>query len=293
MVRVLKQEDWFHADGFPIAVLRRDPQEPFGLHSHEFTELVVVTGGTGLHVTGQETWTLAAGDVFVIGGERPHDYQDMHRLALINILYDPVRLRLDLRDLPAVAGYHALFTLEPAWRRRHQFRSRLRLTPKELGVVVALLDDLEAELRVRAPGFGFQSNALFMQVIGFLARCYGGSKGADSHALLRIAEAISFLEGRYAEPIGLEELASIAHMSARSFARAFRAAMGSSPIAYLLQLRINKAADLLRHGEGTITDVAYRVGFGDSNYFTRQFHKLVGVSPRDYRRQHGISPDRS
>ena len=37
----LKRKDWFHADGFPIAVERREPQEPFGLHSHEFTEIVM------------------------------------------------------------------------------------------------------------------------------------------------------------------------------------------------------------------------------------------------------------
>ena len=52
MIRTLRKEDWFHSDGFPIVVARRDPQEPFGLHAHEFSEIVIITGGTGLHVTG-------------------------------------------------------------------------------------------------------------------------------------------------------------------------------------------------------------------------------------------------
>jgi AraC family L-rhamnose operon transcriptional activator RhaR/AraC family L-rhamnose operon regulatory protein RhaS len=285
MVRTLRKEDWFHSDGFPIAVARRDPQEPFGLHSHEFSEVVVITGGRGLHVSGRESWPLAVGDVFVIGGARPHDYRDMDSLRLINVLFDPVHLRMELVDLPSLAGYRALFALEPAWRKRHQFQSRLRLSPKDLTFVIGLIDQLEDELRTRAAGFGFIATALFMQLVGYLSRCYSLSKSPDSRALLRIAEAISHLETHYQEPIDLDDLARISHTSRRSFIRAFRAAMRSSPIAYLIQLRINRAADLLRRSDRSITDIAYHVGFDDSNYFTRQFHKVIGVSPRIYRRQ--------
>jgi len=286
MLRTLRKEDWFHPDGFPIVVARRDPQEPFGLHAHEFSEIVIITGGTGLHVTGSESWPLAAGDVFVIGGSRPHDYRDIHGLRLINILFDPAELRMDLRDLPSLAGFHALVTLEPAWRQRHRFKSRLHLLPKDLGIVVGIVDQLDEELQARGPGFAFLAAALYMQLIGFLSRCYSRSRNPDSRALLRLAEAISYVETHFEEPIDLDELAGTAHMSKRNFIRAFRAAMGSSPIAYLIQLRINRAADLLRQGERSITDIAFDVGFSESNYFTRQFRKLIGVSPRVYRRQH-------
>ena len=78
-MQILKNEDWFHEDGFPIAVERRDPQEAFGIHTHEFSEIVVVTGGEGLHVTGEDSWPLTTGDVFVIGGSRPHDYLNTNR----------------------------------------------------------------------------------------------------------------------------------------------------------------------------------------------------------------------
>ena len=293
MIRTLRKEDWFHADGFPIVVARRDPQEPFGLHAHEFSEIVIITGGTGLHVTGRESWPLAAGDVFVIGGSRPHDYRDIHGLKLINVLFDPSELRMDQRDLPSLPGYHALFTLEPAWRQRHRFKSRLHLSPKDLGIVAGIVDQLDEELQARAPGFAFLAISLYMQLIGYLARCYGRSKNPDSRALLRLAEAISYLETHIEEPIDLDKISKTAHMSKRSFIRAFRAAMGSSPIAYLIQLRINRAADMLRHGDQSITDIAFDVGFSESNYFTRQFRKLLGVSPRTYRRQHAYAREHS
>lgn len=285
MHQILKTSEWFHTDGFPIAVERRNPQEPFGLHAHEFSELVVVTGGKGLHVTGAESWPLAAGDVFVISGNRPHHYDQMQNLCLINILFQPKKLQMELADLPSLAGYHALFTLEPAWRKRHQFKSRLHLSPQELGIVTGLVDQLDQELKHRASGFAFMATALFMQIVGYLSRCYGQSRNPDSRALLRIAETITHLETNYDKPINLDDLARKSGMSKRSFLRTFRAATGYTPIAYLIQLRINRAINLLRSSSESITEIAFKVGFSDSNYFTRQFRKIAGISPRVYRRQ--------
>jgi len=286
MLRTLRTEDWFHADGFPIAIERREPQPIFGSHAHAFSELVIITGGRGLHVIGKESWPLAAGDVFVIGGQLPHDYQSMDNLTLINILFQPKKLRMDLGDLTSLPGYHAMFTLEPAWRKRHQFTSRLHLTPPELGMLLGLVDQLDEELKTRAPGFGFLSTAHFMQIIGYVSRCYGRCRNPNSRALLQIAEAITHLETHLEKPVNLDALAKMAHMSKRSFLRVFQAATNRSPIAYLIQLRINRAATLLRRNEGSITDIAFSSGFDDSNYFSRQFRKLTGLSPRAYRQQH-------
>jgi AraC-like DNA-binding protein len=287
MLRILRSEDWFHRDGYPIAVERRDPQDPFGMHAHEFSELVIITSGRGLHVTGNESWPLAAGDVFVISGHRPHDYQSMDDLHLINLLFQPRKLQMPLIDLGTLPGYHALFTLEPAWRRRHQFKSRLHLIPAELSIVLGLVDQLDAELKARVRGFGFLTTALFMQLAGYLSRCYDRSRNPDSRALLRLAGTITHLETHLTAPMNLDEMARQAAMPKRSFIRAFRAATDRTPIAYLIQMRINSAADLLRHTDDTITSIAFKVGFSDSNYFTRQFRKLMGVSPRQYRRQQG------
>ncbi|MFN3407606.1 MAG: helix-turn-helix domain-containing protein [Limisphaerales bacterium] len=282
---VLKRKDWFHPDGFPIAVERRDPQEPFGLHAHEFAEIVIITAGRGVHVTGTESYPLAAGDVFVIGGSRPHDYHSMERLCLVNILFQPDKLNWRTWDLRTLPGYHALFTLEPAWRQRHGFSSRLRLTPAELAAAMACVDKLDAELRARTAGFKFMATAAFMELVGQLSRCFARARNADSRALLRIGEAISHLELNYDQPVELDRLAQIARMSKRNFLRSFHAALGTSPIAYLIQLRVQRAAGLLRRTDQSVTDIAFAVGFSDSNYFTRQFRKTLGVTPGEYRRQ--------
>ncbi len=282
-MRTLKKQDWFHADGFPIAVERRDPQEPFGLHAHEFSEIVVVTGGKGHHVTGEDSWPLSVGDVFVIGGSCPHDYVDMERLQLINILFDMDALFLRLYDLPSLPGYHALFHLEPAWRKRHEFKSRLRVTAGELHATKLLVDQLDRELQERSSGFRFLATAAFMQLVGYLSRCYRRPQNADSRSLQGIAEAIAHLETHYCQEIHLDELVRISGMSRRSFLRAFESSMNCTPIAYAIRLRIERAAELLRTSPQGITDIAFDVGFNDSNYFSRQFRTWMSCTPREYR----------
>jgi AraC family L-rhamnose operon transcriptional activator RhaR/AraC family L-rhamnose operon regulatory protein RhaS len=97
------------------------------------------------------------------------------------------------------------------------------------------------------------------------------------------------LERNIHREVNLEELASIAQMSQRSFLRVFQSATGASPLAWVIEQRINRARHLLRHTDRRITEIAFDVGFNDSNYFTRQFGKITGFSPRDYRLRQGVS----
>jgi AraC-like DNA-binding protein len=285
MKRVLKIDDWFHPDGFPISVERREPQEEFGRHGHEFAEVVIVTGGKGLHRIGSDEWELTAGDVFVVGGSSEHEYRDLDDLRLVNILYQPQQLQLRLEDLPSVAGYHALFTLDRGRRQRRP--ARLRLAARDLARAGALVDGLEEELREREPGFGFMATAVFMQLICHLSRCFGRNPSPDGRALLRIGEALSHLERNIQGEVNLDELASIAHMSRRSFLRVFQSATGTSPLAWLIAQRVRRACALLRTSDKRVTEIAFEVGFNDSNYFTRQFRRQTGCSPREYRLRQG------
>jgi len=283
MVQVLHKNDYF--DDFPIVVAKREPQPPFPCHRHQFSELVIVTGGSGLHIIRGNEFPISAGDVFVISDNAPHEYSEMNGLALVNILFDAKELDIaswDLRDLP---GYHALFNLEPRYRKQHNFESRLRLNRNDLTVLQRLLDRLDVELNRRKPGFRLLATARFMEMITFLSRAYSTSQISESRELLLIGKAISFIEENYDKDIDLDTLADIAQMSRRSFSRAFRNAMNMSAMDHLIRLRIAKAGNLLKRTDISVTEVAFAVGFGDSNYFARQFRNITGQSPREYRKK--------
>jgi AraC-like DNA-binding protein len=80
-------------------------------------------------------------------------------------------------------------------------------------------------------------------------------------------------------------LAKLAHMSEPHFFRRFAEATGSSPISWLRRERVNQAKHRLTETSNPIQEIAEEVGYTDAHYFSRDFKKLVGVSPQQYRRQ--------
>jgi AraC family L-rhamnose operon transcriptional activator RhaR/AraC family L-rhamnose operon regulatory protein RhaS len=275
--------DFFDDPALPLAVHRRTAQRPKELHTHDFSELVLVQGGGALHFTEKDEHPIRKGDVFVIQGELAHGYRDSNSLSLINLMFDQKRLNLPSADLRSMSGYHALFTLEPQYRSRHRFASRLRLNDGQLAQAAALAGQMEIEAKEKRPGYIFNSTALFMQLIIFLARCYDGERTPESRTLLRIGSAIGYLEDHYYEQISVKALSKIAGMSESSLLRAFKQATDRTPTEYLLRLRLRRARHLLRRTDLNITEIAFETGFQDSNYFTRQFRKQTGCSPREYR----------
>lgn len=93
----------------------------------------------------------------------------------------------------------------------------------------------------------------------------------------------SFLEDNYHAKIRLGALADIAGLSVFHLIRVFRAATGLPPYAYLEQIRIHRAAALLREGH-PVSRVAFLTGFADQSHLTRFFKRLIGVPPGRYQR---------
>jgi AraC-like DNA-binding protein len=91
------------------------------------------------------------------------------------------------------------------------------------------------------------------------------------------------MDRAYSEPIDLDALAARAHCSRYHFLRSFRAAYGETPRAYLTRRRIERAKDLLRSANLTVTEICFRVGFSSVGSFSARFTELVGVSPSAYR----------
>jgi AraC-like DNA-binding protein len=285
---VYRRRAYFGEGRFPI-VVQKDVlhAQPVAEHRHEFSELVVVTGGSCVHVCGDNRWPIRQGDVFVLRDSRLHGYEQPEGLHITNVLFEPGRLRMPLHDVAGVAGYHALFALEPSYRERRGFAGRLRLSTRQLLRVRQLVDELAVELAVQAPGWRFGATARFMQLVLHLSRCYESSPPAAPAALLlRLAKAVGHLERNFAEPLTVEGLGRVAGMSRRHFQRLFREAMGSSPIDYLLRLRVRKAAESLAAGSAaSVASAAYAVGFEDPNYFAKAFKRQMGVTPREHGRR--------
>jgi AraC-like DNA-binding protein len=98
-----------------------------------------------------------------------------------------------------------------------------------------------------------------------------------------VAVVREYLHDHYAERIRLECLAKLVGLSVFHLIRIFRTDTGLSPYAYLGQVRVHRAAELLRAGMSA-SMVASATGFADQSHLTRLFKRLVGVPPGAYQR---------
>ncbi|MEM6333017.1 MAG: AraC family transcriptional regulator [Planctomycetota bacterium] len=97
------------------------------------------------------------------------------------------------------------------------------------------------------------------------------------------ARAIRFMSDRLHHRLTLPQIAAVARLSPSRFAHRFRDRTGFPPMLYLTRLRIQRACDLLATQQGTVGDVASRVGYDDPAHFSRVFKRTVGVAPSTYR----------
>ena len=98
-----------------------------------------------------------------------------------------------------------------------------------------------------------------------------------------LLRAKDLADARYAEPLGVDDLARAAGLSRAHFSREFRRVFGESPHGYLLTRRLERAAALLRTTDRSVADICFSVGLQSVGSFTTSFTRTLGASPTAYR----------
>jgi AraC-like DNA-binding protein len=98
-----------------------------------------------------------------------------------------------------------------------------------------------------------------------------------------LLRARDLADARYAEPLGVDDLARAAGLSRAHFSREFRRAFGEPPHTYLLTRRLERAAALLRTTDRSVARICFAVGLQSVGSFTTSFTRTYGLSPTAYR----------
>jgi len=109
------------------------------------------------------------------------------------------------------------------------------------------------------------------------------NKREDSMHIGRIRAALLYVEECYREEIKIEQLAEVCNMSVSYFRRLFVECMHISPLEYVNTIRIQKACELLQKEDIPINTLAWKVGFSSVSAFDRNFKKIVGETPKQWR----------
>jgi len=111
------------------------------------------------------------------------------------------------------------------------------------------------------------------------------SRRQDEVALQALRRARDQIDRNYGSDIRVSSLASLAGYTSSRFIRAFQRSFGATPGQYLGRRRIERAREMLRTSDLTVTEICLRVGFSSPGSFSSSFSRLVGLSPTQYRQQ--------
>lgn len=278
---LLTSEGHFSDRDLPVQLFYTQSSSSLQWHSHEFTEIAIMLGGSCVYETDFSSTVISRGDVMFIPRGGTHRYLEEKNVSLMNVLFMLENLTFPYQDIFADPRFTALFRIRSEYCRQRQFYPHLHLAEKEIEEVSGILMPAWEKQRKGLPGATLGVYGAFLQIIPVLLGAESKWISAPEKTPARISEAIGKMHERFREKVSIPRLAREVGMSESSFSRHFKTATGETPVEYLLKLRLQDAADKICNGMA-VSDAAFSSGFSDSNYFSRIFKKKYGISPRKF-----------
>ncbi len=259
-------------------------------HHHGFYELALVLRGSAYHVDSAGEQFVEAGTAIFVSPQGGHAFHSCTDMLVYNCFFRTELMEFELiwalRD--GVLG--GLFGAV----------SSVRRDGSEPAAVVVPLDDpsfraCTAELdairtcdpaeRTHAMEVGHLLLALDL-VANAVALSVGSPQAQAKPPTQAVAAALELMNEDPARPWTLADLSDRASVGPFRLSREFKRQVGRSPMAYLNQLRAERAATQLAATDDSIAAVGASVGWGDPSQFSRRFRQVFGISPRGYRARH-------
>lgn len=234
---------------------------------HESYMLLYTHSGEGIVSTGNITVSLPQGHAVIINCRVPHEYfskSESWKFSWIHFNGSGIEALHDI-----LYPDNAVRTVEIKHRLifENNIESLLKKTQKS---------DVESTIEM---------SAQMHELINFI---YSSSLEYDEDNRKKesaddIKAVINFIEENYKNPISVDDMVDIIHISKYHFIRRFRRIMGITPYHYLTNHRITVAKTLLRSTNKTVAEIAEKCGFSDTSNFITQFKKQTGQKPLEYR----------
>ena len=149
---------------------------------------------------------------------------------------------------------------------------------------VQLFNKIILELQLKRDNYAECSMLLFKQLLIAMGRATINNEHSSIVTdKLSIESATNYFHEHFHDQILIDKYLEEKNINANAFFKKFKAYTGVSPLQYLLDIRLSNAKSLLESTEYTISEISSIVGYDNPLYFSRLFHRHVGISPREYR----------
>ena len=282
---------------FPIACYHDElAKSPVPWHWHDELEALIVIRGQAVVAAGIERFVVKAGEGMFFNAGVLHGAWDRgkSKTEFHSLVFHP---RLVGGSMDSIFWQNYLSPLlENSGLKYVHFQN----TGVNADWQKAAMEKIETAWRccVHEPaGFEFQVREALSGLIFLLSQKGPGRKAEPSPKLMRDSERIKrmleFIHSHYGEELTIKEIADSSLISVSEALRCFHGTIGTSPMKYVKQFRIEKAAQLLVTTEKKIGDVGALCGFQDVSYFTKTFREMKGCTPGEYRRIGGRRDDQT
>jgi AraC family L-rhamnose operon transcriptional activator RhaR len=278
--------DYFLPGHAPIRTFHTVLDGSVPLHDHDFMEIVLVLGGSGVHRTIYGEQGISAGDAFILRPGAWHAYENAVNLNLYETRFGMELLNKELaftRDDPAL---DMMFWAAPLSLDRRGVL-HVKLEPESMEKSHKYVEELEA-LNNREIGGGRAEELgrllLFVSELGHqVASKMQAIRKGKPEPHQAVTEGIRMMEEDIRRDWTLPDLAKRLNVDKSYLVRLFRAHTGSPPMQFLAKIRAERAAVLLLRTARDISIIGEQVGWNDPNYFARRFKAHFGVSATKYR----------
>lgn len=250
-------------------------------HSHDHGEIAFVLSGTGKYRIEDEIYTVQEGDLLIFNPGVRHQAlfcpENETPTTEFFVGYSDLQLQgLSANCLPVPEGEYMLHTTG-------ELRQRL----------FKICSSMEAEKAVCRQGKYFMLKAYMIQMLLLVIReqCEPMEKpqGYSFESVNRkyvVEQMLNYFEDHYNEKISLDQIAENMYLSPFYISKIFKSETGDTPIRHLINIRLEKAKELLENGyKGSIQEVAATVGYDDAYHFSKLFKKHFGISPSQVRKK--------
>ena len=252
-------------------------------HWHSMVEVTYVEKGHLLFRAADEQFEVKTGELLFINANMLHSFKFMESTRSYANLFDTrlisgaVNSVIEQKYVAPILKCSEL----GAWRIRPDSPRRIRMTAH-------LLDAIDA-LREEPPGYEFlvrdSLSRFWLDFYQDTEEIWYNSTVRNDQDTERMKQMLQYIYDHYMERITLSEIASAAGIGERECMRCFNRALGFTPIHYLTEYRVEKAAQLLQQTDRSISLIAEECGFASDSYFGKVFRKSTGKTPREYREQ--------
>ena len=259
-------------------------QSPF--HSHPEFELVYIIESHGKRIIGNSVESFESGDMVFLGDDIPHVWlNDEIFYKGINSLKAKAIVIYFSRDLFGNSFYELPEAIEVK-----KFFSQAIKGVSITGQTNAIISKKMEKLLKKK---GFEVVMGLIEILFLLSKSkdlrYINDDSyvpvSDENKNDRLAAVFQYVKSNYKEEISLDEISKIANLTPTSFCRMFKAKTKKPFVEYLNEIRVSNACKYLIETDLGISEIAYECGYKTASNFNKLFKKLIGTTPKEYRKK--------